>query len=429
MFLRRIFKRPPPSRPVEEKFSLDSLLERVIKLRAEKIENFRGQLNTVLEEISRGRDALLYNLRELASFEPGEDIHPSLLKSATEARKLLIDKISRAVSGLGAPSDFSNEALSTFNERLSKSVNLTTDAMTAHGRYVKAVFEQKAAALEYRIRNLQQLLMQARTSVQESVKEISSLDSIISTINWLVEAEKEVNGIHDNIRSLESRVKEIEVILKEEEDKLGKIKSSDDFKLAQDSLKNLARIENDINRLRGTAVSRISDMSRPFRKLEKLVQSGGCSLEKEKVEALKTCINDPVAIISSDENIERLESLLRETAELLRSGDIYLDERDRRKKIDIAKRLSGELRDIKRNLDYLKGQLAEQRRLSESPILMRASGIERAINDHKLELSQVRSTIDELGKRSKRIVEEMASKREDLKKSASNVLGVKVELI
>ncbi len=428
MFLKRIFKRAPPPKPVVEKFSLDSLRERVDMLRIEKIENFRKQLNTVLEEISKGREVLLYNLKELASFEPAEDVHLSLLKSATEARKLLIDKISRAVSDLGGPSDFSNEALSTFNERLSKSVNLTTDAMTAHGRYVNAVFGQKTDAVEYSLRNLHQWVMQERTAVQDSMKEIGSLDSIISEIDWHVKTIKEVNGIHDDIRSLESRLKDIELTLKEERNKLDKLKSSEDFKRAEDSLKNLARIEHDINRIRGNAVSHISDMSRPFRKLEKLVQSGGHSLEKGKVEILKICINNPGEIISSDENIERLESLLRDTSELIGAGNIDLDERDRRKKLDVAKRLSGELRSIKRNLENLNNQLATQRRLSESPILMRSAEIERSINNHNLELSQVRATIDELIKKSKRMGEEMASKRENLEKLASSDLGVKVEL-
>jgi len=428
MFLKRIFRKHPPPEPRLEKFSLESLHERIVKLRVEKIENFKEQLDPIVDEIARLRMTLSDSLRELMSSEPDEEVHLGLLKSATEARKLLSEKVSRAISELVSPAEFSKEGLSAFDERVLKAVNLITDAMSTHGRYVRAVFVQKFSTFEFRLRELHGLIMRSHTAIERAIKEISALDSILAEIDLQIQLMQDAKKIAENIRFLESRAEDVRKLVQDESNQLTGLKSSKEFKSAEDSLKEIDRIQQEINKTKGMAVSRISEMGRPFRKIEKLVASGGHSIGHESIKMLKICINNPVEVISSDENIEALEKLLQETSELINTGKIDLNERERRSKLGVARSLASELRNLKKNLVSLSNQLKAQQIMAESPVIGQAVKIENLIAQHESELTGLRASIEELVKKSKSIDEELSSKRESLEKLASDIMGMKIEL-
>lgn len=428
MFLKRIFGKPPPPKPEVEKLSLESLRDRVAKLRTEKTENCKKQLDPVIDKISRARSELSDSLKELVGSEPSDDIHPALLKSATEARKLLSDKVSRAISNLGRPQDFSGEGLSAFDERVSKAFNLISDAMTTHGRYVRSVFEQKFSPFETSLRELHELVIQLHAIVEGTAKEIRALDSILSEIAQQTQLDQDLKKTRDDTKNLESRVQDIELHVKDETSKLAELKSGEEFKRAADSAKGLEQTQREINKLKEKAVSHVSEMSRPFRKMEKLVASGGHPIESGTVKTLKICINNPVEVISSDENILALEKLLQEISKLINAGNIDLNEREKRTKLIVAQKLASELKNIRRDLANLSSQLESQRKSSENPILGQAVKLEKLIAQHEYELRIVRTSIGELGKKSKLIEDEMASKRGKLGQMASDAIGAKVEL-
>ena len=428
MFLKRIFSRPKPQKQEIERLSLDALSERLSGTRKKKVEYFARQLKPLFDEIAGRSKTLLDSLRELSSSEPSEDVHPSLLKSATEARKLLVDKINRAISDLGRCSDFSSEDLLNFDERIYKTVNLTTDAMRTHGRYVSLVYGQKSLAVETGVRELHELFMRTRTAIKVAIDRVQSIDSVISEIDAITRLRREAKEIQDHVESEKSRVVEVESLLKDDKEKLTKLRASEEFKLAADSINKVELIKKEINQARDLAVSRISEMSRPFRKLDKLIASGVHSTGKETIKILRLCVNSPVEVIDSDENIARLETLLRETSELISTGKIDLEDRERTKKLSVAQGLTSELRGIRKKIESLGKQLEHQQGLSQNTILMQAAEIEKLIGRHEQELKLIHSSIGELGKRAKDLDGEIISKGESLKKLASTALGAQVEI-
>ncbi len=428
MFLKRLFKKPPPPQLTVENFTMDSLRDRMTKIRSEKIERFKPQFNQLLNEISGACAALSEALRSLYASDPEGEVDPGLAKSANEARKLLFDKVSRAISGIGRCSDFNSESLAAFDERLSKAVNQTTDAVKTHGRYVRAVFGDKATEFEASLRGLHELAMRAHTEIVNAIKETQAFDSVLSEISRQGQLAQDIGKTNEDIMSLESRAKDIEETLKDERAQLETLKAGDEFKLAMDSAKEFERTGQEINRLRGTVVSLVSELNRPFRKLEKLIKSGGHSAESEVKRVLEICIINPIEVISSKENLVAFEKLLRETAELANTDKIDLDKREKKNALEASQSLAAELGGIRDRLASLSSQIAAQKKAADSPVVEQTVKLESLIKQREYSLSETRAAIAELGKKAKLMDEELISKREGLKKQASETLGVIVEL-
>jgi hypothetical protein len=428
MFLKRIFKRPPPQKPVLDKLDLDALRERVNKLRKEKLETVKPTLNAVLEETAKVRGILLNDLKKLAEAKPSEEVHPGLLKTCAEAKKLLTEKMTRALADIERSTELTTGALEAFDGKLTKAINLTTDATAIHGRYVGTIFGPEFAAVRSSLRRLNEPVEQAHTTIEGILSERRTLDSISSEINSHVELIQYVKKTQDDIKSLEGLSKEIEERVKNEREQLKQLKSSEEFERAVETMRELKQTELEINHVKGEIMSAFSDISRPLRKLEKLVSSGGHQMDREKIKTLDLCISNPLEIISSDEKIQVAEKLLQETAKLLEDGKIKLNEKERRKKLERIRKLAARLKEFKRYLELLNQRLEVQRQALEHPIQKQISKLEQSVTQHESELNNIKKSIEDLDQKTKLTEKEIEEKRANLEKLAGEIIGAKVEL-
>lgn len=427
MFFKRIFKRPLPPEPLVEKLSLDAFLERVKKVRGERLENSKPKLNAMFGVMFKEREVLLNELKTLANAEPAEVLHPALLKTATEAKKLLIDKMTRALLDIGSPPEISINALAAFDGRLTKIINLTNDAMILHGRYVQTAFG-KLAAVQSHLRELHERFRQAHAIIEETLRESDALNSLHLEIESQKALIQNAEKTRADVESLQRRVTEIEGKLKDEKNALTQLLSSEEFKRAADSRQKLENVESEINHMKSEVVSAFSDISRPLRKLGKLVTSGEHQMDREVIKTLELCLNDPVEVLSSDEKIASAQSLLRQTTKLLSEGKIEFDKDERRKKLERTEKLAVELGEFKRRLEILNRQLEALGREAEHPVQKQVTELKQAIHQREGELTQVKTLIDDLSKKSTQLEEEIKDKRVKLEKLASEALGTKIEL-
>lgn len=428
MFFKRIFKKPPPPEPVVVKLDLVALGERINNLKNEKFETIKPTFNDIIGEIIGTRETLLSNLKKLADANPSEEVYPKLLKSSIEARKLLVEKISRALANIERPSELSKNTLDTFDGKLAKSINLTTDAVVTHGRYVRTTFEPEFAVLQSNLRRLHDLTKHVHEKIGATINEINRLESLSSETNSLTELILSIKKNQDDIESLEMLLKKTEENMREEEARLKQLMSSEEFKRAADTKREHEQIESEIARLEGEVKSAFSDISRPLRKLEKLLSSGGYHMDREKVKALELCINEPQEIVSSDEKISAAEGLLQEAAELLDEGKIELDDRERRKKLERIRKLATRLREFKRRLDVLNHRLNAVQRDLQYPVQTQISELKQSIAEQKSKIDHAQKSIEDLKKKHEQAEKEIEDKRADIEKHAGEILGAKIEL-
>ena len=411
-----------------EKLLMADVRERLKKIKAEKLENGGPKLNALIAQMAKARETLLEELKALADAEPTEVIHSGLLKSATEARKLLIDKITRGLSEVTDAPEFSDAALASFDERLTRVTNLTTDAMVAHGRYVGSVFGSRFSSVRLYLRELHDIFRQAHTTIADITHESKSLDPILAEMESLVETVQNTGKMQEKIKSLEEQTKEAEETLKSERARLNQLESSEEFKRATDSVWEVNQTKLEINRVEGEVIGAFSEISRPLRKLGNLVASGKHQMDRDLIKALDLCIESPLETIVSDEKVSATETLLKETSRLLSEHKIDLEERERRKKLERTQQLAAALGDYKKRLELLNKQLEVQTQVSKHSVLKQVTELKHSISQNETRLNQTKTLTEEIDQKLKQTKNDIEKKRAELERSVSETLGLKVEI-
>ena len=432
MFFKRIFGRKKAPEPIQpEKLSLDSLDERVNELRREKFAETRSKLNTMLDGISEERKSLLKELKNLSEAEPTEEAYPGLQKSALEARRLLTDKLTRALTEVRLQGELSTGDLTTLDGKLAKMVNLTTDAIATHSRYVRALFKPNLDSIELHIRRLHSSAREVHTTVEEAIGSIRSLDSISSKMLSREELLRRIEKMQAEIKLLGDQVAEFERLIESENAQLAQLTSGEEFKRADALGHELRQIEHEIGQVKSEAASAILGISRPLRKMEKLVTTGECQVDREVARVLELCIQNPVEVLYSSEKLASAQAVIQKMLELLEEGKISLSERERKKRMELAREIveGRKLDRLRERLDLLHSKREVQGRAREqSQLLKRKAELERSIEQHRSDLKRARATIEELHRESELVEKRIEEDSRELEKLTFEVIGARLKL-
>ena len=432
MFFRRIFgkqKAPEPIQP--EKLSIDSLEERVNKLKREKLAEAQSTLNIMLDRLSEEREALLKELKTLSDAKPTDEAYPGLRKTALEARRLLAEKLTRATTSIQRRGEFSTDDLAILDGKLTKMVNLMTDAIATHGRHVRALFGPRLNAIELRLRRLHGLVREVHALIEGTRGGMRSLDLISSKISSQRELLHRIESMRTDAKSLENQVTMLKKLIENESDQLARLINSEEFKSLDASGRELERIEREIAQVKDATSSAISGLSRPLRKMEKLVRAGEYQMDREMVKVLELCIENPLEVLSSDEKIASTDALLQKMIELLEEGKISMDDRERKKRMELARGLLDEKKilKLKERLTLLYDRREIQTRAREQTSLFKQKAeLEGSIEKHKSDLKHARATIEELHRDSQRAEKDIDKNLRELEKLATEAIGATIEL-
>jgi len=432
MFLRKIFgKKPKPPEPQVEKLSVDSLEERTNKLKREKLAEAQSTLNIMLDRLSEERAALLKELKTLSDAKPTDEAYPGLHKTALEARRLLTEKLTRAITSIQRRGEFSTDDLAILDGKLTKMVNLMTDAIATHGRHVRALFGPRLNAIELRLRRLHGLVREVHALIEGTRGGMRSLDLISSKISSQRELLHRIESMRTDAKSLENQVTMLKKLIENESDQLARLINSEEFKSLDASGRELERIEREIAQVKDATSSAISGVSRPLRKMEKLVRAGEYQMDREMVKVLELCIENPLEVLSSNEKIASTDALLQKMIELLEEGKISMDDRERKKRMELARGLLDEKKilKLKERLTLLCDRREIQTRAREQTSLFKQKAeLEGSIEKHKSDLKHARATIEELHRDSQRAEKDIDKNLRELEKLATEAIGATIEL-
>ena len=432
MFFKRIFGRKKAPEPIQlEKLSINSLEERVNELKKEKLAETRSRLNTMFDGISEERKSLLKELKKLSEAEPTEEAYPGLHKSALEARRLLTDKLTRALTEVRLQGELSTGDFTILDGKLAKMVNLTTDAIATHSRYVRALFKPNLDSIELHLRWLHDSTREVHTTVEEAIGRIRLLDSISSKVLSREELLHRIEKMQAEVKSLGDQAAEFEKLIENENAKLAQLTSGGEFKRADALGHELLQIEHEIGQVKSEAASTISGINRPLRKMEKLVMTGECQVDRELVRALELCIQNPAEVLYSSEKLASAQAVVQKMLELLKEGKISLSERERKKRMELACEIveGRKLDRLRERLDLLHSKREVQARaLEQSQILKRKAELERSIEQHKSDLKRARATIEELRHESELVEKRIEEDSRELENLTFEVIGARLKL-
>jgi len=433
MFFRRIFGRkpkPPPPPEIRE-LSLDSLEEEIKSLRVRKLEAAKEAVKPRVDEVAWICEEIKALIEVLARAEAVKEVYVGLGKTAHEARRLLVDKLNRAIKGIKPPRELTWQNLVTFDDSLSRALSLINDAITAHGRYVAILFDQQVQNVSRSIHKLNGSAAGLKGIIMENSREIGMFDGISSKIARQRDLLQLRTYMRAQKESLDGQVKELENTVKVEGAELDRLVNSQELKQVENIRHELDQIERKIIRIRGEASSAISNLGRPFKKMKKLALDGKHPLDRSKLRMLDLCIDEPLkAFLSEGENMPELTALLQDLEGIIKNEEIKINPRERRKRLaHIRAMLDGGLFDLKRRFEGVLEEKAEKgREYAMSPLLKQKAELEESLDARRSKLDRIKSELNGTVKEMEKTEEEIRRNGSELEGEASTVLGAKLKI-
>jgi len=430
---RRIFgKKPKPSPPVEVKeLSLDSLGEEIKKLKDDRLEVVKGEMKLLVEGIAGVCENIRTSAKILAQAEVSKEVYVGLDKSSREARRLFVDKVTRAIKGLKQQKELTWQGLLAFGDSLDRALNMVADAGVVHGRYASVLFGQHLQSVYQSIHKLQELGAEFKGAIEVKKDEVQNLDNTSAQIAHLKGLAQRLVHLGAQKEALENRAKSLEGVLEAEGVEFDKLTRSQELKDVEKIRHELGQIEQKIARLKGEAASAISGLQRPFKKMKKLALDGKHPLGKDMFRMLDLCIDEPLeAFLSDGGDLPRLTALLHDLKGIIEGGQIELNPRERRKRLkQIQSMLSGALLEMRREYDNTLVEKAEKEQAyMSSSVLKRRAELEKSLEVHRSELEKIQSELKGLSKEIEKIEGEIGRGRSELEGKASALLGVKLKI-
>ena len=165
--------------------------------------------------------------------------------------------------------------------------------------------------------------------------------------------------------------------------------------------------------------------------MEKLVRAGEWQIDRETVKVLELCIENPLEVLSSNEKIASTDALLQKMIKLLEEEKISMDDRERKKRMELARELLGKkkLLKLKERLTLLQANKEVQKRARERTSLFKQKAeLEGSIEKHRADLKHARATIEDFHRESQRAGEDIDKNLREIEKLATEAIGATVKL-
>jgi hypothetical protein len=367
----------------------------------------------------------------LAAAELTEEVHAGLYKAVDEARRLFIDKLTRALQSIRPPNTTTSSDLIAFDSSLTRAVNLMTDAIAAHYYYIARLFAQHLHIIKSYLRELQNFAKDIHISVEKTLSEIRSLEDVSSKIVLHIDLVKQSENLRTNIAPLEQRATDLEGLVNAERAQLAQLIDDKEFKQLECSQQELKQIEHEFSQAKTVAAHTILNFSRPLRKMRKLVTDGEYRMDGETAKILDICIENPIDIFQSDEKLAATAVLLSKMIELIEKDKISLETREHKKRVEDARSVieNKTLIELKENIEQLNSR---KRALDDfhqkSPLLKKKTELEHALERHTLDLEHVKKSLEELRRDLQRSDEEINRNKNELEETASKVVSTAVKI-
>lgn len=424
-------KEEKPEAEQLQRLSLEKLRKKVEDRKSHPIQKSEADIGSILGKISEAKKEIENLSSDLASAEPDEEIHPNVYKSAKEARRLLLQKMDRAVEKIDTPSKEEWRKLLDFNRSLQDAVNLLKNANLNHGGQAATVFEEEVNRLTRLIDKIQPLSSELNTSLRKIKLNLDDLGEILEEISRREDLLDRKRDLKDGLEELKNQKGEIEKEYKRVADSLDSLKRSDRFEELKEMKGEIKELSQQKDQIRGKIETTISKLKRPLRKMNKMIERDEHMVGKEVLDALDSYLKEPVeTTLSEEEGLPKFRSMLKELENVLQ-GKMKLDDRERGKRLQ-------EVRDIlqKNKLSELQekffeiesGQTELKKERKSSSLLEKKERLENSFEKKKSNLSKVEKRIKESEKELRDIRRQIKEANEKIQERAKSLFDIEVEI-
>ncbi|KXA96558.1 hypothetical protein AKJ37_04910, partial [candidate division MSBL1 archaeon SCGC-AAA259I09] len=413
-----------------EKLSLEEVRKRIADRKSHPLQEEEKDYHPLLEKVSNIRGKIESLNKDLVGAEPGGEVHPNIYKSAEEGKRLLTDKVERAVGKMEAPQDPTWKDLLDLNESLQEAVNLLQNARVSHGRQVGAVFENEVSRLGRLADSLQSVSGELDDSLRKGKTRLGDLEETLEKIKERENLLGRKNELEEKLDEFRGKKAEVEGELDKERESLASLEKSERFEELEevkDRIEELTRKKEEIRKRIG---SKISELARPLRKMSKMIERDEHMVSSTVLEAVDLYQKDPVqTALEEEEGLPKLNAMLQELEGVL-EGKMELGEREREKRLEEVQDIIENEKVKKLREDYHRtetkiDELKKERK--ESPLLEKKEKLEGSIESKKSEKSEVERKIEKKEDELEEVSVQIDEKSEEVREKVDSALDVQVE--
>lgn len=414
----------------KESLSIDELKKRINKRRNQPLQEIEEDYESILERVSNVRGKILDVNQSLLDAEAEEEVHPNIYKSASEAKRLFSNKVDRALEKMEPPSEPTWNGLLSFNRSLRDGVNLLQNARISHGNQVATLYEKEISKLNRLTNSAQSLSEELNSTLVNAKNKVDDFDELLEYLSEREEMLKAKKEFRKEIERLKNREQELEDKQEKKKKSLESLKKSNRFKELEDLKEEKKKLIEKKDKISKKIEYTISEISRPLRKMSKMIERDEHMVSKEVLDAIDSYRDNPVqTALQEVEELPKLRALLQELEEVL-EDKMKLDEKERKKRLEEVRGMmkKEKVRKLRSNYLEIEDKLNDlKKEIETSPLLEKKENLEKSIQENESEIDSVREKIEQIEEDldEKEIsIEENARK---IREKAESILNVEIE--
>lgn len=392
-FLDKLLGRSEEKREQVE-FALGETEEFIRQVIKERTEASAKALAPVAEEILALKREVNETMEQLAEHEFSEEIKKRIPKPVLTAKPAYVKGVLDAIAEIGQPRG-GFEGMEDFYRTVIAALKNIQNVQLTRGKVVVTVYQDellKLGGVLNRIADaagrMEEILGKSRNALKELEEASAAAAELKSKREQSVELERKI---------LESSraAKELEQKLREGAEKLAGIEKTQEYLEHRANEQKLEAARAELKESKSRAAGFVGALSRVLRKYRKVTQN------KNEIEVVERLTRSPASIARGD--CEALLRVLKRARDCIISGELFTDERDKKKALI---KISEALEELPRLFERILGLEEEERRTAAR---LSASSILRQKLDAEREVS-------ELGKKIAGIEAEIKSRKEQRQK-------------
>ncbi|MFW6386032.1 MAG: hypothetical protein ACOCZP_02645 [Candidatus Hadarchaeota archaeon] len=435
MVLEKIKKLFSGKEKKEEKKKIQNITveeaKKKIKEEKERIKNKKlDEMGPIIRDIDNLKVKIDEFTEEFKNAQSKEKVHPSIRKTANEARRLFLKKIDRAEQKIKTPEAPDWGDLLEIKNSLGEVINLLNNARSSHGQQINALYETE-------LRKFHNLLKKLQDYHQKISPELSNVNSKIENLNDTSDRIKSIDRLKSKKNSLKSKIKNLREKKEKKKEKISEKRNSLKSLKKSDRHRELEEMKRDIEELskkRDNYLSRIKseikDLDRPLRKLNKMIERKEEMVSKEVMDGINSYLNDPVkAALSESEGFPNLKATLKELNEVL-PDKMNLDRRERNKHLNKVEKLLEEnvILNLRKKYQKTEKEIKElKEEIENSSLLSKKSRLENEIEKLESEIEKINADIDKTDKEISKTEKEIKKKSEKVKRKFKGIFDLKIK--
>lgn len=293
----------------------------------ERFQTFKEDASKIYEEMQPVVVNIQKSLDNLVRVDFKEQVDSQLLQNVIGHRKSFAHKMEIMIEKIKKPMQSDLDSILEFNKSISSAISEANKKTVKDYHFLKILFEKEAQKTFENFKILSKTSNNFESLINSNKDNLFSIRNAQSELQSIKEEMRNLNQIEGHLKTLNTKLsglKSKDDSLKED---LEKLKNGKDWLHFNELLEKKRTIEEKVSNLKSQILQDTSQVNKPLRKFENLVDKRIVKIEDEKI--LKKYVDSTFDALIEEKNPETIRSILEMIQKNISEGKIKLKDKEK----------------------------------------------------------------------------------------------------